>query len=260
MGRVWEQPWLESEVRLGPRRARPRAGSGPFSPQISQSQCGQRGAPRTFTCTRICTPESVQTPSCGWKGNHLSPAQHLLGRKLRLGCWGSGQGEERERQGEGNLSRQAGGPVSGWGQVSGWDKARLKGSAHPGLRPGHTCAGPAGHQPQGLRRHHYLEAGQGPGLGPALPGTLRVGLGTGPWSWHGGCPGHPGVARPAPPTLPSGWGSSHTRQAGGGGVDGWKSGGSGQQEGSGWQRGTGMMPLRLTWCSWPPAHQRGTCL
>lgn len=27
-------------------------------------------------------------------GNHLSPAQHLLGRKLRLGLGGSGQGEE----------------------------------------------------------------------------------------------------------------------------------------------------------------------
>lgn len=98
-------------------------------------------------------------------GNHLSPAQHLLGRNLRLGLWAGGQGEEWERRGEGNLSRQAGGPVSGWGQVSrwspgsGWDKARLMGSAHPGLGPGHTCAGPAGRQPQGLRRHHHPEAG-----------------------------------------------------------------------------------------------------
>ena len=162
MGRVWEQPWLESEVRLGPRRARPRSGSGAFSLQVSQPQCGQRGCAPSHAHASV--PESVQTPSCGGKGPGKPPVSSSAPawKETEAGVGGERAGRG---MGEGNLSRQAGGPVSGWGQVSqwspgsGWDKARLTGSAHPGLGPGHTYAGPAGRQPQDLRRHHHPEAG-----------------------------------------------------------------------------------------------------
>ena len=123
MGRVWEQPWLESEVRLGPRRAYPRVRlQGLLPADVSTPVWAERG-------THICTPESVQTPSCGGKGpgEPPSPAQYPLGRNLRLGLAGEqagrGSGEARGRQ----LEQAGRGPVSGWGQVSGWDKARLMG-------------------------------------------------------------------------------------------------------------------------------------
>lgn len=66
MGRVWEQPWLESEVRLGPRRAYPKVRLGAISPPVSQPQCGQKGA-------HTSVPRSVQTPSCGGKGPAREP-------------------------------------------------------------------------------------------------------------------------------------------------------------------------------------------
>lgn len=99
MGRVWEQPWLESEVRLGPRRAYPRVRLGGLLPaDVSTPVWAERG-------THICTPESVQTPSCGGKGPGEPPVSSSApARKEPEAGVGGGAGRARNGRGEGKAT------------------------------------------------------------------------------------------------------------------------------------------------------------
>lgn len=67
MGRVWEQPWLESEVRLGPQRARPRARFGALLPaDISIPVWAERGLEHLHTHVHLY-PSLCKLPAVGGK-------------------------------------------------------------------------------------------------------------------------------------------------------------------------------------------------
>lgn len=243
MGRVWEQPWLESE-RSGsdPEGAYPKVRLGAISPADVSTPVWARGhthVPRVY-----CKLPAVEERTWGTTRLQFSTCS---GRNLRLGLAGEQAGRGTGEAGK-TAGSQAGARCPGWGQADGQVPPWPGAWAHlcwPRLATSPRASGAS--SPGSWMR--------------TRPWTIFWNSEGGPWDWHLALAWLVSWAQVA--SVPS---PSHSalrlglvpHQSGKGVDRPWKSGGSDWQEGQTGRRGTGMMPPRLAWCS-GRQHTRGPC-